>query len=97
MIIELSIIPLGVGTSVSRLLAPALRELKRRGVRYKITPMCTIFEAESLDEALKVVRAAHEAVFKAGVGRVITTIRIDDRRDLKRSMEEKVESLLGLI
>ncbi|RLI37298.1 thiamine-binding protein, partial [Candidatus Bathyarchaeota archaeon] len=55
------------------------------------------FEAESLDEALKVVRAAHEAVFKAGVGRVITTIRIDDRRDLKRSMEEKVESLLGLI
>ena len=52
---------------------------------------------ESLDEALKVVRAAHEAVFKAGVGRVITTIRIDDRRDLKRSMEEKVESLLGLI
>jgi uncharacterized protein YqgV (UPF0045/DUF77 family) len=28
-----------------------------------------------------------------GVKRVVTTVKIDDRRDLERSMEAKVESL----
>jgi uncharacterized protein YqgV (UPF0045/DUF77 family) len=36
---------------------------------------------------------AHEAVFMVGVKRVVTTVKIDDRRDLERSMEAKVESL----
>jgi len=32
-------------------------------------------------------------VFKANVRRVVTTAKVDDRRDVKRSMEEKVRSL----
>lgn len=92
-IVEFSIIPLGKGISVSKFLAPALKELDKLGVRYNITPMCTIFEAESVEEAFNLVRIAHEAVFKAGVKRVVTTVKIDDRRDIKKSMEDKVKSL----
>ena len=92
-IVELSIIPLGVGTSISKFLAPALKELEKWGVKYEITPMCTIFEAENINEALRIAGAMHEAVFKADVKRVVTSIRIDDRRDKKRGMEEKVKSL----
>jgi len=44
-------------------------------------------------EALNIVGAAHEAIFEADVKRVVTTIRIDDRRDKEGSMEEKVKSL----
>ncbi|RJS91298.1 thiamine-binding protein [Candidatus Bathyarchaeota archaeon] len=92
-IIEFNIVPLGVGVSLSKFIAPALEEVKRRKVRYEITPMCTIFEAENLDESLEIVKAAHKAVLKAGVKRVVTTIRIDDRRDKERGMEEKVKAL----
>ena len=92
-IVEFNIIPLGVGVSVSKFLVPALKELEKRGVKYEVTSMCTIFEAKNMDEALEIVRAAHEAVFEADVKRVVTTIRIDDRRDKEGSMEEKVESL----
>jgi uncharacterized protein (TIGR00106 family) len=92
-IIEFSIIPLGKGISVSKFLAPALQELDKLGVKYNITPMCTIFEAESVEKAFNLVRIAHEAVLKAGVKRVVTTVKIDDRRDVKKSMEEKVKSL----
>jgi len=92
-IVELNIIPLGVGVSVSRFLVPALKELKKRKVKYEITSMCTIFEAKDVNEALKIVEAAHKATFKANVKRVITTIRIDDRKDKKGSMEEKVKAL----
>ena len=92
-IVEFSIIPLGAEVSVSRLLVPALRELEKRKVKYEITPMCTIFEARNVDEALNIVGAAHEAIFDADVKRVVTTIRIDDRRDKEESMQEKVKSL----
>ena len=94
MIVEFSVIPIGGGVSVSEFLVPALRELERRGIRYEVTAMSTIFEAESIKEALEAIGAAHEAVFKIGIKRVITSIRIDDRRDKRVSMESKVESLM---
>jgi uncharacterized protein (TIGR00106 family) len=92
-VVELNIIPLGKMVSTSKLLAPALKELERKGVKCEITPMCTIFESDNIEEAFELVRAAHEAVFKANVKRVVTTVKVDDRRDVKKSMEEKVESL----
>jgi len=92
-IVEFNIVPLGVGTSVSKFLVPAIKELERLGVKYEVTPMCTIFEAENVEEAFNVVKAAHEAVFGENVKRIVTTVKIDDRRDVKRGMKEKVESL----
>lgn len=92
-IVELNIIPFDVGVSISNLLAVALTELEKLGVRYETTPMCTIFEAESINEAFGIVEAAHEVLFKKGVKRVGTSVRIDDRRDVSRGMKEKVESL----
>ena len=92
-IVELNIIPLGKGVSVSKFLVPALQELEKRMVKYEITPMCTIFKAESVEEAFDVAKAAHVAVIRAGVKRVVTTLKIDDRRDIEKSMDEKVESL----
>jgi len=92
-IVEFSIIPIGKGTSISRFLAQGLKELEDRGVKHEITPMCTVFEAKSVGEAFDVVKAAHEAVFRGDVKRVVTTVKIDDRRDVERGMEEKVKSL----
>jgi len=39
------------------------------------------------------MRAAHEAVIKKGIKRVVMHITIDDRRDAPKSMEEKIESV----
>jgi uncharacterized protein (TIGR00106 family) len=96
-IVEFSIVPLGEGLSVSKLLAPAVEELEKREVKYEITSMGTIFEAKNIQEAFWLVAEAHEAVFGEGVKRVVTSVRIDDRRDGERSMEDKVESLKRLV
>jgi uncharacterized protein (TIGR00106 family) len=77
-------LPLGVGTSVSKFLVPAIKKLERLGVRYEVTPMCTIFETENVEEAFNIVKAVHEAVFEENVKRVVTAVKIDDRRDIKR-------------
>jgi uncharacterized protein (TIGR00106 family) len=92
-IVELNIIPLGGGVSISKFLVPAINELKKRNVKYDITPMCTIFESENIGEAFDLIKAAHEVVFRVGVKRVVTTVKVDDRRDVERGMEDKVESL----
>ena len=96
-IVEFNIIPLGVGISVSQFLAPAVEELDRQKVKHEITSMGTIFEAKNVEEAFKLVREVHEAVFEMGVKRVVTAVRIDDRRDAERSMEDKVKSLKRLV
>ncbi|MCS7133111.1 MAG: MTH1187 family thiamine-binding protein [Nitrososphaeria archaeon] len=92
-IVEFSVIPVGGGVGVSRFVAAAVRELEERGVKHVTTPMSTIIEEEDLEKALQHVKAAHEAVFKAGARRVITVIKIDDRRDVKHHMEDKLKSL----
>ncbi|MDW8033766.1 MAG: MTH1187 family thiamine-binding protein [Nitrososphaerota archaeon] len=92
-IVEFSIIPMGEGTSVSKIIASAVKEVEKIGVKHELTPMCTIFEANSVEEAFRVVKAAHEAIFKQGVKRVITLVKVDDRRDVERKMEDKLESL----
>ncbi len=80
-------------TSLSGLVSKACRVVEASGLPFMVTPMGTIIEASGLKEAMDVVSRAHEALFEAGASRVSTTIKIDDRRDKKRLMEEKVQAV----
>ena len=91
---EVSVIPLGTETpSVSKYVARAVKILQQeKDVKYEITPMGTIIEGD-LDKILAVVRKMHEGTFGEGVARVLTTVKIDDRRDRAQGMKEKLNSL----
>lgn len=92
-IAEISVVPLGEGTSVSRFVRLAVNELKKTGLKTFSGPMSTSLEATTLDEVLAAVKAAHEAVVKAGAKRVVTTLKIDDRRDKLATMETKMRAV----
>lgn len=92
-IAEVSIIPLGTGTSLSLLVAEAVKVLQESDLKYQLTPMGTIIEGP-WGEVMESIRKMHEKVFENGVLRVSTSIKIDDRRDGKAvSMEGKVKSV----
>jgi uncharacterized protein (TIGR00106 family) len=92
-IAAVSISPVGTGVSVSRFVAAALRVARAQDrVRVRLDPMFTTLEGE-LDDLLALIRRMHEAVFEAGAVRVGTVIKIDDRRDRRVPMEEKVRSV----
>ena len=93
-LIEVSTIPLGTGTSsLSRYVARAVEVLQgEKDIKYELTPMGTIIEGD-LERLLSLVRKMHEAVFDAGAMRVVTVIKIDDRRDKTSSMSSKMEAL----
>ena len=93
-IAEVSVVPLGTETpSVSKYVARAVKIVQQeKDVKYEITPMGTIIEGD-LDKILVVVMKMHEGTFGEGVARVLTTVKIDDRRDRAQGMKEKVNSL----
>ena len=93
-LVEVNIVPLGTGTpSVSKYVAQAVKVLQaEEDIKYELTAMGTIIEGD-LERLLTLVRKMHEAVFDAGVVRVVTTIKIDERRDKTSGMNSKMDSL----
>ncbi len=93
-LVEVSIIPLGTETtSVSQYVAMAVKVLQgEKALKYELTSMGTIIEGD-LTHLLSTVQKMHEAVLDAGVTRVVTTIKIDDRRDKSSGMSSKMDSL----
>ena len=92
-IVEFVIVPLGE-RSLSRYIAEVVKLLERKGVKYQLTPMSTIIEVPTVKEAFGIIEEAHELMFRLGAKRVSTTVRIDDRRDKERKMEDKVQSVM---
>lgn len=91
---ELTVIPIATPeTSLSRYVAAALAALDEAGIKYQLSGMGTFLEAENPDELFDAIKIAHEAVFKAGSQRVVTSVKIDDRRDRDRTMADKVHSV----
>ena len=92
-VVEVCIIPIGTKeTSVSKYVAEAEKILMAEGLKYKLNPMGTVIEADA-DRALAAIRKVRGSVFDKGCDRVYTVIKMDDRRDKKATMEQKIKSV----
>jgi uncharacterized protein (TIGR00106 family) len=93
---ELSIVPIGtLTTGLSQYVAACLEVLRTKTeLHYQLTSMGTIIEGP-MDKVLEVAGLMHEIPFTRGALRVLTTIRIDDRRDKVSTIAGKVESVLN--
>ena len=96
-IVDVVVIPVGTeGPSVSKYIAEIqtkLNEFKQQGkIDYQLTPMNTLIEGD-LKDLFEVIQAIHELPFDKGLDRVCTNIRIDDRRDKSRKMNDKLKSV----
>lgn len=91
MLVEFSVVPLGKGASLSPRIAEVLRLVADSGVRYKANPMGTVLEGE-WDVVMPLVRKCHDLMM-LNAERVLTTIRIDDRKGGENRIEKKLESV----
>ncbi|MCY3411192.1 MAG: MTH1187 family thiamine-binding protein [Candidatus Heimdallarchaeota archaeon] len=93
-IAEIICSPHGGGISVSKYVKAAVKALEAyEEIRVIHTPMSSIFEADTMDQVLEATKRAHEAIFDTGIQRVVTSLRIDDRRDKPRVMEDKLRAI----
>ena len=92
-ILEISVVPIGTGdTSLSAYVADCLRVLKKEKVRYELSSMGTNIEGD-LEDLFKIAIAMHQVPFNKGAQRVVTTMKIDDRRDKKGTLEGKKKAV----
>ena len=92
MIVEFSIVPIGAGTSLSPFVAECLRIVQESGLKHQLTPMGTVVQGDGA-EVMAVVMRCHDRVLQMSE-RVVTSIKIDDRRDRGSDMERKVSSVM---
>jgi uncharacterized protein (TIGR00106 family) len=97
-IADLSIFPVGEGTSLGDFVKKAFEAMKRvEGVKLTPTAMSTIIEAEDMGRVFETIENAHEAVLSMGAKRVHIALRVDHRLDNPHDAEYKVGRITGKI
>ena len=93
-IMEISVVPIGTqSTSVSAFVAACVRLVEQQGLTYEVTSMGTEVEGK-IDELLALAAQMHRAPFAQGAQRVLTFIRLDERRDKELRIAGKKASVL---
>jgi uncharacterized protein (TIGR00106 family) len=89
---DISVIPLGVGTSLSRYVAACERVFREAGLTPRLHAFGTEVEGE-WDVVLGAVRRCHDVVHEMGAPRVSATVKLSTRVDRDQSLDDKIRSV----
>jgi uncharacterized protein (TIGR00106 family) len=95
-IVDLTIIPLGTGISLSPYVAACERILRESPVVSVLHANGTNIEGE-WDDVFSAIKKCHETVHGMGAPRVFTTIHAGTRTDRPQSMQDKLRSVEDLL
>jgi uncharacterized protein (TIGR00106 family) len=91
-IADISIVPLGVGLSLSSYVAACEKVLIEHGLEPKLHANGTNVEGD-WDEVMGALKACHEKLHEMGVPRITTNLRLGTRVDREPSMDAKLRSV----
>ena len=93
--IDLCVVPIGGGVSISPLVVACQEVIEEAGLTYELGPNGTAIEGE-WDSVFACVKACHERVHALGVVRIYTTLKVNTRIDKQQSFRDKVLSVKSL-
>lgn len=92
MLAEFSVVPLDKGhKGLSRWVSQSISIIEESGLDYELHAMGTLIEGPA-DRVFEVIQKCHENMISQSE-RVITTIKIDDRKGAQGSIKRKVQSV----
>jgi len=91
-ILDLCIVPLGVGVSLGHYIAACEKVLQKTGLKTQLHAYGTNIEGE-WDQVMEAVRQCHRTLHEMGVPRISSSIRLGTRVDRDQTMEDKVRSV----
>ena len=91
-IVDLCIVPMGVGVSVSKYIAECQKILDAAGLKTHLHAYGTNIEGD-WDTVMQAIKDCHEKVHAEGAPRITTTIKLGTRVDRAQAMSDKVESV----
>ena len=90
--VDLCVVPIGVGVSVSEYIAACERIIEAAGLSAQLHPYGTVIEGD-WDAVFAVVKQCHERVHAMGAPRVFTSLKVGTRTDREQSMQDKIDSV----
>lgn len=91
--IDLCVVPIGVGVSVSEYIAACERILNEAGLSHNMHAYGTNVEGE-WDDVFAAVKRCHEVVHGMGAPRITTSLKIGTRCDREQTMQDKIDSVI---
>jgi len=91
-IVDLCVVPIGVGVSVSKYVAACEKILTEAGLTINLHAYGTNIEGE-WDAVFAAIKKCHETVHEMGSPRISTTIKVGTRTDREQTMQDKIQSV----
>tara|TARA_Y100000589_G_scaffold275844_1_gene270100 strand:+ start:3958 stop:4251 length:294 start_codon:yes stop_codon:yes gene_type:complete len=91
--IDLCIVPIGVGTSLSFYIKECKKIVEEYNLTYEIGPNGTAIEGE-WEEVFNCVRRCHEKIHEEGAPRIYTTLKVNTRTDKEQKFMDKLKSVI---
>lgn len=91
-LVDLCVVPMGVGVSVSTYVAACEKVLTDAGLKTSLHSYGTNVEGE-WDDVFAAIKRCHEVVHEMGAPRITTSIKLGTRTDRDQTMEDKVKSV----
>jgi uncharacterized protein (TIGR00106 family) len=91
-LVDLCIVPIGVGVSLSTYIAECEKVLTEAGLKTSLHSYGTNIEGE-WDDVFAAIKRCHEKVHAMGAPRISTTIKLGTRTDRDQTMEAKIDSV----
>jgi uncharacterized protein (TIGR00106 family) len=95
-IVDLCVVPIGVGVHLSPYIAVCETVLAEAGLKIQLHPNGTAIEGE-WHPAFAANEACHQTVHAMGCPRVYTTVKINTRTDKEQTLEEKAANVQTLL
>ena len=90
---EISVMPVGIGEGMSEYVAAAYQVAKKSELKVELTSMGTVLEGD-VEEIFQLAREMHQVLFDKGAKRVITHLKLDERRDKVQGLEDRKKVVL---
>lgn len=91
-IVDLCVVPLGVGVSLGKYIAACEKVLQKTGLKTQLHAYGTNIEGE-WDQVMEAVKQCHQTLHEMGVPRISSSIRLGTRVDRDQTIEDKVRSV----
>ncbi|MBI9033900.1 MAG: MTH1187 family thiamine-binding protein [Bacteroidales bacterium] len=91
-IMEFAMFPTDKGDSVSQYVSRIIKMISESGASYQLTAMGTLIETDTMEQALEILVKAHNEL-AVDSNRIYSSVKFDIRKDKKRRMEQKIESI----
>jgi uncharacterized protein (TIGR00106 family) len=91
-LIDICVIPLGVGVSVSQYVVACEKIFQAAGLRHQMHSYGTNVEGE-WDDVMAAVKQCHETLHDMGAPRISSSMKIGTRTDRIQTMQDKIDSV----